>query len=397
MAGQIKAPSAEEALAALQETGICVTRMEPVPPGRERGVRGRVILSVQERSVLIESWACLLDAGLSMDSALATLQTSAAHLSVRKALQEIQRMIREGMKLSEAVDASGLFPPSWAALLEQGQQRGGFIEPLLALHRHGEQIRKLFQEVISSLLMPAVLVGLVFAWIWVFATWLLPVMAQTIVDLTGTANPLFVQLKGLTALTFPAFVCAATLLCFLALAALRGNQANGVMGTLPARVPVSFPLIGPLISKVHLIIVSSELRLQMEAGVPILTALAALCRSMPHRALCGELAEVYRRIRGGTPVWQALGALRMMPPSALTLLAAGESSGKLPELLGFLVREACLDLETEAHRLAIKIRSGTVLLAGLIVGLMAICMMIVISSAFNNVAQIAATTPLQTF
>jgi len=284
--------NAEEALSALQETGICVTSIEPVPLGREKGISGRVVLSVRERSVLLECWVCLLDSGFSMDATLTTLQTSASHPSVRRSLQEIQRLILEGMRLSEAVDASCLFPPSWAALLESGESRGGFIEPLLELHKHGEKIRKMFQGVISSLIMPAVLIGLVFIWTWLFATWLLPVMAQAVVDLTGTSNPLFVGLKGLIALALPVFVCAVTLLCFLVLAALRENRSNGVMGNLLAQVPAGFPLVGSLISKVHLIIVSSELRLQMEAGIPILTALTTLCRGMPHRALRAELAGV---------------------------------------------------------------------------------------------------------
>jgi len=396
VAGRIVALNAEEALSALQETGVCVTSIEPVPLGREKGISGRVVLSVRERSVLLECWVCLLNSGFSMDATLTTLQTSVSHPSVRRSLQEIQRLIREGMRLSEAVDAGGLFPPSWAVLLEAVESRGGFIEPLLALHKHGEQIRKMFQGVISSLLMPAVLIGLVFMWMWVFATWLLPVMAQTVVDLTGMSSPFFVGLKGLAALMFPSFVCVATLLCFLVLAVLRGNRANEVMGTLLAQVPAGFPLVGPLISKVHLIIVSSELRLQMEAGIPILTALTTLSRSMPHRALRGELAGVYRQIFSGTPVWQALGGLRMMPPNALALLAAGEASSKLPELLGVLVREAGLDLETEAYRLAIKIRSCAVVLASLIVGLMTTSMTIILSSAFDGITQVATISTVQT-
>lgn len=396
MTGRIMALNAAEALSALQETGVYVTSIEPVPLGRKKGISGRVILSVRERSVLLECWACLLDSGFSMDTTLTTLRTSASHPSVRRSLQEIQRMIQEGMGLSEAVDAGGLFPPSWAALLEAAAPRGGFIEPLLVLHKHGEQIRKMFQGVISSLLMPTVLIGLVFIWTWLFATWLLPVMAQTVADLTGTSNLFFVGLKELTALTFPAFVCAATLPCFLVLAALRGNRSNRVMGPLLAQVPAGFPLVGPLISKVHLIIISSELRLQMEVGIPILTALTTLCRGMPHRALRGELAGVYRQIFSGTPVWQALGGLRMMPPSALALLAAGEACSKLPEMLGVLAREASLDLETEADRLAIKIRTCAAVLSGVIVGFLVISMMVILSSSFDGIAQISATRTVPT-
>ncbi len=392
IAGGVIARNIEAALVALQETGICVTSIEPaLTDWLGVGRSGRVVLSAQEKSLLMESWSRLLNAGFSMDAVLSNLQNSTSNPSVRRALHDTQRLIRDGMTLGEAVEASGLLPPSWAAVLAAGEKRGDFVGPLEVMHKRCDQIRKTVQEVISALLMPSVLLALVFVWMWVFATWLLPVMAATIVDLTGTANLVMVGLKGLTAMTFPAAVCAVLILCLLVLSVLRGNRADEVMGTLPTWVPVHFPFIGSLVSKVHLIVVTSELQLQLEAGIPILAAITTLSRSLPKRSLRKQLAGAYREICGGAPVWQVLGNLRIMPDRALALLAAGQACGKLPELMGVLVREASLDLETEAHRLEIKMRTSAILLAGVIVGVLAVSLMAVISCAFDSVAQMAVS------
>ena len=390
LSGEIVAANAEDALTALQETDICVVRMEPVPIHKGTLVGRRVILSAQEKSLMLESWDRLLQGGVPMDSVLSHLDATARHPSVKKALREIQRLIREGMPLADAVDASGLLPSSWAAVLEAGERRGDFIGPLKVLQERNEQIRKTIQAVLSALLMPLLLITLIFAWSWIFATWLLPVMADAVVTLTGTGNPVLAGFKSLTAITFPASIAAGAGLIVLGIALARGEQASSVLGAIPACVPVRFPLIGPLVSKIRLIVVASELQLQMEAGIPLLNALVTLSRCLPNRALRLELNEAYREIRSGTPAWQALGNLRIMPASALTLLAAGQASGRLPELLGVVMREASLDLEAQAHRVSIQIRSCAILMAGLILGVLVVSLFGVISCAFDSAAQIAA-------
>lgn len=387
--GEIVAANAEEALAALQEAGVFATHIEPVPiDERGWGRPGHVVMSVRDKSLLLEIWARLLESGLPMDAVLSQLQTAAPHPSVRRALQQVQWKVRNGVALSESVVASGLFPASWAGMIEEGQKRGNFVGPLLALHKRTEQIQATMREMATALMMPSILVALVFIWVWIFITWLMPAMVTALVELSGTLHPVWGWLESFRKVTFPAAVIGVVVICFAVLFVLRGNRSNVVLGTIPTWIPGGFPILGPLVSKIHLIVISSELQLQMEAGIPLMNALVSLSRSMPNRAIRHQLAQAYRKIWGGVPVWQALGDLPMMPASALGLLVAGHESGKLPEMLGVLVKEASIDLETEAQRLAIKMRSFAVIMSGFIVGVLAISVFMLIFCALDNVSQI---------
>ncbi len=390
LSGEIVAVSVEEALAALQEIGVYVTQIEPAVLGERGRGRQRVVLSAGEKSFLLESWSRLVEAGLPMDGALNALQALSVHLSVRGALRKILWLMRDGTPLSEAVEHSGLLPPTWAGILEAGEKRGDVLGPLLVLQKRSDQIRRTIQELLSILLVPSILLLLIFAWIWVFVAWLAPVMAQSVKELSGSSSAVLKALSGLTTVTLPATLFAALALGVLVLVILRGNRADSVLGVLPSRVTANFPVIGPLISKIHLILVSSELQLQLEAGIPIMTALVTLSRAVPKGALRRQLEGAYREIWSGTPVWQSLGGLPMMPVQAQGLLAAGHISGKLPELLGMLAREAILDLETQARRLAITLRGFSVLMSGVIVGLLTISIFLVILSAFDDLARLTA-------
>jgi general secretion pathway protein F len=392
LSGQIIALSVEEALGALQEAGIYVTQMEPTPAGGLLGGTDGVVLPSHERVLLLESWALLLDSGLSMDSVLFHLQNSVVRPSVRRALAEAQALLRDGMSFSDAVAASGLLPLSWAAVLEAGQERGDFIGPLRALQRRGEQIRQMGEKMVSSLLMPSVLISLVFVALWVYVTWVAPAVSECVLGLTGVSNLLLAGMQRLSAIALPAAGLFLLGACSLAWIVLRGNRADGLMGTLTAWTPVWTPLVGSLVSKAQLIVIALELQLQLEAGVPLETALHTLSRSLPTPALRRELVKACRQLRGGVPGWQALGDLSMMPPNGLALLAAGEASGKLPGMLGVVASEAGLDLETQVERLAVKLNSFAVVMTGLSVGVAVFTLMGIISTTFDSIAAAGAAT-----
>ena len=396
LSGQIIALNTEEALDALQGAGVYVTLIEPVPSGGFNE-SGRVMLPPHERVLLLESWAQLLDSGLAMDSVLFHLQTSVVRPSVRRALAEAQALMRNGMPFSDAVAASGLLPLSWASVLEAGQERGDYIGPLKALQRRGEEIRQIGEKMASVLLMPSLLIGLVFVALWVYLTWVAPAVSECVLDLTGISNPLLKTVQCFSAVVLPVAGLFLLGACVAAWLVSRGNRANGLMGAFTAWMPVRTPLVGPLVSKSHLIVIAAELELQMESGVPLEGALHMLSRSLPTPYLRRELTMASRKLRSGVPGWQALGDLRVMPSNALALLAAGEASGKLPGMLGVVANEARLDLEAQAERVAVKLNSFAVLMTGLVVGAVVFMLLGLISYTFNSIAAVGvATNALQT-
>ena len=390
LSGQIIALTAEEALHALQGAGVYVTQIELAPAGVSFRMAGRVTLPCHERILLLESWARLLDCGLSMDSVIFHLQNAVVRPSVRRALAEAQALMRDGMHFSDAIAASGLLPLSWASVLEAGQARGDFVGPLRSLQRRSEQIRQTGEKMISSLMMPCVLIGMVFVALWVYITWVAPAVSQCVLDLTGVSSPLLEAMGSLSAISLPVAGLFLLGACALAWILFRGSRSNGLMGALTAWTPVRMPLIGSMVSKAQLVAIASELQLQLEAGVSLETALHTLSRSLPSPALRREFVNACRKLRSGVPGWQVLGDLSMMSPNGLALLAAGEASGKLPGMLGVVASEAGLDLETQTERLAIKLESFAILMTGLIVAAVVFTLLGIISYTYDSIAAAGA-------
>ncbi|MBI3323634.1 MAG: type II secretion system F family protein [Candidatus Omnitrophica bacterium] len=392
--GEILAFDPNEASGLLQEAGVYVTSIRPESARRRRSFRNPwVFFRGQERFLLLESWAALIRSGFPIQSALTVLGRSIRRPSARRALLEVQERIDRGATLAQALRASRLLPPSWVSLIELGEKRGDYLTPLEQMLRHAQEMDRIKRELGSMLLMPCVVLALGIVWVWVYLGQVVPATLAFVGEVGGSLPPMAAALAahsqgivtGALALVLAGLV--------LALLMLRSSRTDQTMDLIQTWVPSGMPLLGPLVSKMRLIVVCAELRLQLEAGVPIVTAVHALSRSVPHPATRRDLTEVYRQLRDGLPVPEALDALEMIPPVSRALLAAGDCSGQLPDMLNLMVRETALDLTEGLRRLTIVLRNLLVLGTGILVGFLMVSAFILLRQQFEVLLETGGEHP----
>jgi len=121
-------------------------------------------------------------------------------------------------------------------------------------------------------------------------------------------------------------------------------MAGGVWGMRKAlkRDPVRYrfhswllklPLVGRLIRGINTARLASTLAILVGSGVPLLSALqagAGVLSSLPMRS---ALEETVRLVREGGSFSRSLGRSKMFPPVMVHLIASGEASGTLDQML----------------------------------------------------------------
>lgn len=366
--GELLAPDQDEAIRLLQGTDVYVISVQPFPGFSFPFQFGRLSVPDEQKIFLLESWSMFLEIGMSVQSALLRLQMTIRHPGVLRALRSIQSSIDRGTKLSEAVAASRLFPPSWVAVLSQGEGVGNFVRPLREMRRQILQLRRLKGEALRMLTMPGVLLAMTLAWFWVFLHSVVPAL-MGFGSAIGFAHPMVTVLADKTPALSYAMLVLALLMALAVLFAMRMSRSNQVMGTFQTWIPTRTPVLGPIVSSLHLLVVASELRLLLEAGIPLEAAIHALSLSTPHRQVRRELFEVYGKIREGVPADEALFSLSFIPPDQRVLLTAGNSSGRLPKALEVMVRLAQEQVRFGLRNLATCLQAGIVFACGMLVGL----------------------------
>jgi len=345
VSGVLQAETPRDARAQLRGRGLLPSAVEK--NARQPWARG---ITAAQLSLLTRQLATLLDSGLTMEQALAALIEEAEAPSTRQLLTGVKTEVMAGASLAVALGGSPRsFPEFYRALVQGGEDSGALPTVLAHLADYLDARQALRQKTSLALLYP-VLVGVVALSI---VTGLLVYVVPQVVHVfqqSRQALPLLTRaLIGLSD-----FLRAAWPYLLLVLIAATATVHMALRRPAYRRrwhaLLLGLPGLGPLVRGVDTSRFASTLAILVAGGVPLLGALASAARVMGNLVMREAVERAIERVREGVSLARALGETREFPPLLVHLVASGEMSGKLEQML-----ERAARLETQAleRRLAV--------------------------------------------
>jgi len=307
-------------------------------------------ISAAQLSLLTRQLATLLDSGLTMEQALSALIEEAEVAQTREVLAGVKSELMAGASLAAALGGhERSFHEFYRALVRGGEESGALPKVLQHLADYLDARQALRQKTSLALLYP-ILVGVVATAI--VTGLLVYVVPQVVQVFQQSRQSLPLLTRGLIGLSD--FLRAAwPFILLLALGA--GGAAHLILRRPVGRrrwhaFLLGVPSLGSLIRGVDTSRFASTLAILVGGGVPLLAALASGARAMGNVVMREAVERATERVREGTSLARALGETRRFPPLLVHLVASGEMSGKLEQML-----ERAARLETQAleRRLAV--------------------------------------------
>uniref|UniRef100_A0A7V3ZUV1 Type II secretion system F family protein n=1 Tax=candidate division WOR-3 bacterium TaxID=2052148 RepID=A0A7V3ZUV1_UNCW3 len=287
-------------------------------------------------------------AGLPMLSAISALQAQTRSKALAKALDGIRKDLMGGASLSQAMAKyPRIFNELYVNSVWAGETGGVLDEILTRLADLLEHERKLRSEVMSALRYPIILmIGMIVAVV-VLSTFVLP---KFIMLLTGLGTKVPTPTRIL--ITFVNFMKNYWAVGFFFLAIL-GILFYTFIRTKAGRlwwdrVKLRIPIAGPLIYQMILARFARMFETLDRTGLPILRSLALVSKTVGNTYISQHIdaiAESVRRGRGIAPPMRESG---VFPPMVVQMVATGEESGALDEML----RQVADYYDTEVERMA---------------------------------------------
>ena len=341
----VQADTPREARAQLRARGLLPSTVsKPVLRAWARAV------SAAELSLLTRQMATLLDSGLTMEQALAALIEEAEASRTREALAGVKAEVMAGASLAAALGSHARsFPEFYRALVHGGEESGALPTVLQHLADYLDARQALRQKTSLALLYP-VLVGVVaLAIVTGLLVYVVPQVVQ-VFQQSRQALPwltrALIGLSGFLRAAWPYLALAVVGGAFAARMALRRDGPRRRWHALLLRLP----LLGPLVRGVNTSRFASTLAILVGGGVPLLAALASGARVMGNAVMREAVERAIERVREGVTLARALGETRAFPPLLVHLVASGEMSGKLEQMLQ---RAAHLETQALERRLAV--------------------------------------------
>ena len=337
---------------------------------------------VTQRDLLLvtRELATLISAGLPLDRALSVLAGLAAKAELRKVIEEILTAVQQGKSLAEALaEYPQIFPPLYINMVKAGEV-GGFLETVLQrLAEYLEQAQEVQEEVKSAMAYPAILVFVGAGAIFFMFVLILPRFAGLFAD-SGQALPVSTQLM----LAISGVLRSYWWLLLL----LSGGSWWGwrhYVGTPHGRLVwdgwcLRIILLGPLLQKREVGRFARTLSTLLKSGVPLLQGLEVVEAVVGNQVIRHAVTDVRAGIREGQGMAGPLGRTGAFPTLALQMIAVGEETGRLDEMLGQVADYFEKETRQQIRRMTSLVEPVLLLTMGLVIGFVVVSMLVGIFS-----------------
>jgi len=381
--GVMQGATREEALARLRQQGLM-----PIDAQLQGGgERGPAKLGGQARSALINAvgeLAVLLGAGLALDRALAVCVENATDPTLRTALAELLKRVKEGAPLSRSMaEAKGLFSPMAVAMAESGEANGRLDEALARLAQTMERTEALRRTVTSAMVYPAMLSVVAGAVILMMLLFVVP-QFQGLFDSADNLPPATRLVLGASEGLRHYGLHGAAALIVVGVLAWRQARQPSTRRALDKAL-LSAPRIGDLIKAAETARLARVLGSLAGGGVPLPTALEIAQRSLTNSHMAAAIAKVANGLKEGAGLSRPLAATSVLPPLAVSFLRTGEETARLPMMLERLADVLDRDVRIALERLlALLTPLITIVLGTAVAGIIASVMSAILG--FNDLA-----------
>lgn len=349
--GVLQGDTARQVRQLLREQGLNPLRVDAVT---EQGA-GRAFLpgrglSTVELALIIRQLAGLIGAGLPLEEALATTADQSEKTGSRRILVGLRSRVMEGHALSAAMaDFPRAFPPLIRATIAAGEQSGRLESVLVRLADYAEQREAFGRRTSLALLYPVLLTLVALAIVGGLLAYVVP-------QITGVFEGFGARLPALTRalLAISGFLQAYGWL--LAIALLLTALGTWFALRVPAfryerdRLLLRLPVVGRLYRSAETARFVRTLSILVGSAVPLLDALGIAGQVARNGVIRRAIEEAAGRVREGTSLNRALAATGRFPPLVVRLIAGGEKSGNLDEVL-----ERAADIEERAVETAMAV------------------------------------------
>ena len=318
--------------------------------------------------------AAMLSAGMPIVVSLETLEEQAANPSFKYALNELRKNIENGSSYSESLaKLPMIFDDLYVNMVRAGERSGQLAETMKRIASLLESDAKLKRKVKSAMMYPTIVLcvamiiatGMILFIVPVFAEMFsdfgakLPGPTQFLVDLSKNAKkfaPIVVPLIAIASYIFNKWK--------------QTEKGADAMDALYLKAPV----FGILIQKVAVARFSRTLSQLVTSGVPILAGLDIVSKATGNRIIGKAILDARSFVERGDTLSNGLTGKKCLPTIMIRMLAAGEKTGKVDEMLDSIADTFDDEVESMLSGLTSLLEPLLMVFLGVIIGGIVICM-----------------------
>jgi len=340
--GQITAEDQEEAIELINQLGFLPVSVEEQVSGENNknsdfsneDLRTKKKIKTKELYIFSRQLANLLKAGVPILRSLDIIEEQTQNHFLKKIIAQVAKDIKNGKTLSESLKVfPNVFSFLYITMVRAGEESGNLREMLVSIANYQRRQEEILSKVRTALVYPMVMAVVGLATIWFVLVFVLPKMAglfQNMGDALPLPTAILLGMSDILGKWWMVILLGILAGVFSLKRFFQSDQGRVLM----SRFLLKMPLFGEIILKAELARFCRTLLLLFKSGVSIVRAIPIVIPILSNELIKKQLAQCNEDLTSGGSFGESLKRSTAMPAMMGHLIAVGEESGNLNEVLG---------------------------------------------------------------
>ncbi len=336
--GVMEADTSRQIRQALREQGLVPLAVEEVVKREAKEQQRRSFgfkrgISAADLALLTRQLATLIQSGLPVEESLRAVANQTDKARIKSMMLAVRSRVLEGHPMAKALsDFPNVFQELYRSTVAAGEQSGHLNRVLDRLADYTESRQDLSQKMMTALIYPIILTLVAIGVVVGLLTYVVPQVVEVFQNLK---QELPLLTRGLIQLSSFLREWGLVILLVLVMVVvifnyfMRFEKFRGSVHGLYLRLP----LISRMTRGVNSARFARTFSILAASGVPVLDALRISAEVVLNLPMRQAVEQAARKVREGTTLNKALDASGYFPPMTIHLIASGEASGRLEEML----------------------------------------------------------------
>ena len=336
----------------LRKDGVYVTEARPAEAGQIAGDQktgmareidvaalfGMSGVSSQDLAIATRQLATLIGAGIPLVEALSALVDQIEHPRLKRIMGVVKQKVNEGSSLAAALGENPkVFGDLYVNMIRAGESSGALDVVLIRLADFTEAQAQLRNKIIGAMLYPAIMVVVGVAIVGILFAVVIPKVTKIFDDMNVTlpwTTRLLIFISNIVRDYWYLIIIGTPALLYGIRRWMKTPRGTAFWDKTQLKVPV----LGDLIRMLAISRFAKTLSTLLASGVPLLTAMDIVRNIVTNTLLSSVIDNARDAIREGESIAAPLKRSGQFPPLVYHMIAIGERSGQLEEMLSNVAR-----------------------------------------------------------
>ncbi|MCF8111869.1 MAG: type II secretion system F family protein [Desulfobacteraceae bacterium] len=375
--GVIQADSPEEAKNQLAGQGLIPVSLANGTAGSRSNITEQINLrlariKLPDLIIFSKQFKTLFEAGIPMTRVMEVLEQQTENPKLKKTTAAISRDIQSGMSLTEAFrEHPRIFSTMYCSMIEAGESSGRLgdvLERLIYLLQHEHKVKS---DIKSAMQYPLLVVVTLFVAFLFLLTFVVPrfvdIFRQAGIDLPLPTRICLGLYKGLVVYWPVSLGILAAVIAgiYLYLKTEHGQYYKDYF-------LLKMPILGPVFEKGAMSRFAAIFAVLQTSGVSILSAFDVLSGTIGNKAVSKEFEQIQEQLKEGRGISGPLSRAKFFTPMVVHMVAIGEESGNLDDMLREVSAHYDDEVEYAVGRMAEAIGPVLIIALAAVVGFFAL-------------------------